>query len=81
MLTPPVLASWVVSPRYLADTDSEPGAACVILVEQLAEAPARLSVQMLPGLNVTVPVGVVGIVKEESVTVAVQVVAWPLSIV
>jgi hypothetical protein len=54
----------------------------VILLEQLAEAPDRLSVQMLPGLNVTVPVGVVGIAKEaESVTVAVQVVAWPISIV
>jgi len=54
----------------------------VRLVEQLAEAPDRLNVQIPPRLNVTVPVGAVGIAKEEeSVTVAVQVVAWPISIV
>jgi hypothetical protein len=81
MLTLPVLASWVVSPRYLADTNSEPGVARVILVEQLAEAPDKISMQAPSGLNVTVPVGVDRIVKEESVTVAVQVVAWPITIV
>lgn len=70
-----------MSPRYLADTNSEPGAACVILVEQLAEAPDKISMQVPSGLNVTVPVGVDGMVKEESVTFAVQAVAWPMSIV
>ena len=53
----------------------------MILVEQLAEAPDKISMQVPSGLNVTVPVGVDRMVKEESVTFAVQAVAWPMSIV
>jgi hypothetical protein len=41
----------------------------------VAEAPVPASVHVPPGVNVTVPVGVVGVV-DVSVTVAVQLVAW-----
>jgi len=48
----------------------------VILTEQVAEAVVPASVQVPPGVNVTVPVGVVAPDEDVSVTVAVQLVAW-----
>ncbi len=77
-VTPPELASWVVSPAYLAEIDSEPVAVGVLLVEHLLKDPERFRVQVPPGVNVTVPVGVVGYV-EVSVTVAAQVVVWTIT--
>lgn len=52
----------------------------MILTEHVAEAPVPASVQVPPGVNVTVPVGVVGVV-EVSVTVAAQLVAWAMNTV
>src|SRR5437867_11762587 len=55
--------------------DSDPVVVGVMLTEHVADAlvPARL--QASPGVKVTVPVGVVGLVAV-SVTIAVQLVAW-----
>jgi hypothetical protein len=69
-----------VSPPYDADTEREPAAVGVILTEQVADAPVPASVQVPPGVKVTVPVGVVGVVKV-SVTVAVHDVAWAMNTV
>ena len=57
-----------------------PAAVGVILTEQVAVAPVPASVQVPPGVKVTVPVGVVGLALV-SVTVAVQVVACPMNTV
>jgi len=67
----PVLVAWMVSPLYVADTVRVPAAVAVIVTLQLPDA----RVHVPPGVNVTVPVGVVGPVAM-SVTVAVQLVAW-----
>jgi hypothetical protein len=48
----------------------------VILTGHVAVAPVPESVQVPPGVKVTVPVGVVAPAPEVSVTVAVQLVAW-----
>jgi hypothetical protein len=64
-----------VSPPYDADTVREPAAVGVMLTEHVAEAPVPANVHVPPGVKVTVPVGVVGVVKV-SVTVAVHEVAW-----
>jgi len=51
-----------------------------MVTEQLAELPEGLPrLQLLPGINVTVPVGCVAPILAVSVTVAVQVVAWPIT--
>jgi len=50
------------------------------VTEHVADAVVPLSVQTPPGVNVTIPVGVVG-VTNVSVTVAVQVVAWLITTV
>ncbi len=76
----PELASWVVSPGYLADTDSEPVAVGMILAEHLAKASDALSVQVPEGENEAVPEGGVGLV-EVSVTDAVHDVGWSINIV
>ncbi len=76
----PELASWVVSPGYDTDTVREPVAVGTILAEHLANAPEPLSTHELLGVNLTVPVGVVGVV-EVSVTVAVHDVASSVSMV
>jgi hypothetical protein len=57
-----------------------PAAVGVILTEQVAVAPVPASVQVPPGVKVTVPVGVVGLALV-SVTVAVQLVACPMNTV
>ena len=49
----------------------------VILTEHVADAPVPASVQVPPGVNVTVPVGVEVVPAAVSVTVAVQLVACP----
>jgi len=49
----------------------------VILTEQVADAPVPARVQVPPGVNVTVPVGVLVVPAAVSVTVAVQDVACP----
>jgi hypothetical protein len=51
-----------------------------MLTEQVAEAPVPASVHVPPGVNVTVPVGVVGAVKV-SVTVVVHEVTWAMNTV
>lgn len=51
------------------------------VTEQLAEAPDPLSVQVPPGEKVTVPVGVMAVPGDESVTVAAHVVAWLMTTV
>jgi hypothetical protein len=48
----------------------------VTLTEQVAEAVVPASVQVPPGVKVTVPVGVVAPDVDVSVIVAVQLVAW-----
>jgi hypothetical protein len=57
------------------------GAAGVILTEQVADAVVPASVQVPPGVNVTVPVGVLVVPAALSVTVAVQDVAWLIATV
>ena len=49
----------------------------MILTEQVADAPVPARVQVPPGVNVTVPVGVLVVPAAVSVTVAVQDVACP----
>ena len=53
----------------------------VVLTEQVAEAPVPDSVHVPPGVNVTVPLGVDAVPAAVSVTVAVQVVACPITTV
>jgi len=48
----------------------------VVVTEHVAEAPVPASVQVPPGVNVTVPVGVLVVPTDVSVTVAVHDVAW-----
>ena len=52
-----------------------------MLTEQLAVAPVPASVQVPPGVNVTVPVGVLVVPAAVSVTVAVHDVAWLIAMV
>jgi len=60
---------------------SVPDAVGVILTEQVADAPVPASVHVPPGVNVTVPVGVLVVPAAVSVTVAVHDVAWPMKTV
>jgi len=53
-----------------------PVAVGVTLTEQVADAPVPARVHVPPGVNVTVPVGVLVVPTEVSVTVAVHDVAW-----
>jgi len=53
-----------------------PVAVGVTLTEQVANAPVPARVHVPPGVNVTVPVGVLVVPTEVSVTVAVHDVAW-----
>ena len=59
----------------------EPGAVGVMLTEQVADAPVPANVQVPPGVNVTVPVGVLVVPVAVSVTVAVHDVACPTNTV
>ena len=52
-----------------------------MLTEQVAEEPVPARVQVPPGVNVTVPVGVLVVPAALSVTVAVQLVAWLIATV
>jgi len=58
-----------------------PETAGVVLTEHVAVAPVPASVQVPPGVNVTVPLGVLVVPVAVSVTVAVQVVACPTTTV
>jgi len=51
------------------------------LTEHVAEAPVPANVQVPPGVNVTVPVGVLVVPAAVSVTVAVQEVTWLMNTV
>lgn len=53
----------------------------MIFTEQVADAPVPDSVHDPLGVNVTVPVGVDAVPDAVSVTVAVQLVAWPIATV
>jgi hypothetical protein len=53
----------------------------VIVTKHVATAPVPDRVQAPEGVNATVPVGVVAPVVLTSVTVAVQVVGWPITTV
>ena len=53
-----------------------PVAVGVTLTEQVANAPVPARVHVPPGVNVTVPVGVLVVPTDVSVTVAVHDVAW-----
>jgi hypothetical protein len=53
-----------------------PVAVGVVLTEHVADVPVPASVQVPPGVNVTVPVGVLDVPTDVSVTVAVHDVAW-----
>jgi hypothetical protein len=52
-----------------------------MLTEQVETAPVPDKVQGPPGVKVTVPVGVIAVPSEVSVTVAVQLVACPMKTV
>jgi hypothetical protein len=52
-----------------------------MLTEQVADAPVPARVQVPPGVKVTVPVGVIAVPVEVSVTVAVHDVAWLITTV
>jgi len=79
----PVLVEWLVSPLYVAETVRVPaGADGVIVTEQVADDPEPDRVHVPPGVNVTVPVGVIAVPAAElSATVAVQVVGWLITTV
>src|SRR3989441_202817 len=79
----PVLVEWLVSPLYVAETVRVPaGADGVIVTEQVADDPEPDRVHVPPGVNVTVPVGVIAVPAGElSATVAVQVVGWLITTV
>ena len=53
----------------------------VVLTEQVVNPPVPDSVHVPPGVKVTVPVGVLIVPTAVSVTVAVQVVGWPITTV
>jgi len=80
-LADPLLPAWFESPPYVAETSRVPAAVGVILTEQVADAPVPASVQVPPGVKVTVPVGVMAVPVEVSVTVAVHDVAWLITTV
>jgi hypothetical protein len=81
------LPLWLVSPAYEAETPMVPVVLPVKFAEQLAEPPLPLSVQfVLVGetpaplaVKLTLPVGVLAVPAEVSFTVAVQLVAWPMT--
>jgi len=79
----PVLVEWLVSPLYVAETVRVPaGADGVIVTEHVADDPEPDRVHVPPGVNVTVPVGVIAVPAAElSATVAVQVVGWLITTV
>jgi len=77
----PVLVPWFASPPYEAETVRVPETVGVVLTEHVADAPVPANVQVPPGVKVTVPVGVMAVPVEVSVTVAVQLVAWPMNTV
>jgi len=52
-----------------------------MLTEHVADDPVPANVQVPPGVNVTVPVGVDVVPVAVSVTVAVHEVAWPMNTV
>lgn len=53
-----------------------PVAVGVMLAEQVADAPVPANVQVPLGRKLTVPLGVIAVPGEVSLTVAVQLVAW-----
>jgi hypothetical protein len=53
-----------------------PVAVGVVLTEHVADVPVPDNVQFPPGVKVTVPVGVLAVPTDVSVTVAVHDVAW-----
>lgn len=65
----------------MAVTDNVPDAVGVTLTEHEADEPVPANVQVPLGANVTVPVGVLGVPRALSVTVAVHDVAWPITTV
>jgi hypothetical protein len=74
----PELTECVESPLYEAETAMVPDATGIMLIEQDAEEDLKLaSVQTPPGVNDTVPVGVVGVV-DVSLTLAVQELSCPI---
>src|SRR5947209_4866630 len=79
----PVLVEWLVSPLYVAETVRVPaGADGVIVTEHVADDPEPDRVHVPPGVNVTVPVGVIAVPAGElSATVAVRVVGWLITTV
>ena len=88
MFVAPLLPRCVWSPPYVAVmvcVALPPTGAGVYVTEQVAAAPAPVSVQLAAGLKVplpllakvTVPLGVIGVPVSLSVTVAVQVVETP----
>jgi hypothetical protein len=58
----------------LADTETVSALAGAILTEQLDDAPVPAKSQAPPGVNATLPLGVLALPSDESVTVAVQLV-------
>jgi len=62
----------------VAETESDPTAAVPTLVEQLAESPVPVRTQTPLGVKVTLPVGVLVVPGDVSVTVAEQLVDWPI---
>jgi hypothetical protein len=77
-LTLPELIECVVSPLYETDTAMVPDATGIRLIEHVAaEEVVPTSVQTPPGVNDTVPVGVVG-AAAVSVTVAVHKLSCPI---
>jgi len=74
----PELTECVVSPLYMAATAMVPDATGIRLIEQAAAEELMLArLQTPPGVNDTVPVGVVGLV-DVSVTVAVHELSCPI---
>jgi hypothetical protein len=81
------LAAWLVSPAYDVDAVIVPVVLPVKLTEQLADAPLPDRVQLpLDGEtpapaadSAMVPVGVLTVPGDVSLTVAVQLVAWPMT--
>jgi hypothetical protein len=80
----PLLTAWVESPLYAPAIVTDPAAVPVNITEQFAVVPLPLRVQVamlkLPAapvlVKLTMPVGVMGVPADASVTVAVQVDAW-----
>jgi hypothetical protein len=78
-----VLVKWLESPLYVTETVRVPaGADGIIVTEHVADDPEPDMVHVPPGVNVTVPVGVIAVPAAElSATVAVHVVAWLITTV